>query len=111
MEVKWTPGSGTASAGGPWACLAIEPPRSPTILIIHNGDTHPENLRALLEDDGRQVVCANGTSDGLETLSQRPIDLVLLDMLLPDGVESCRRIRSNRLRDLIPVLMLSPAAT
>ena len=123
MEVKWRmdapqPGSAlpsstlaAASLGGPWGALSVEPMRSQTVLMIDHLDTHRETLRFLLENDGHRVVGACGASAGLEILAKTPVDLILLDMYLSDGIEFCQRFRADHRTDLIPVLMLSPSAT
>jgi len=123
MEVKWRldapqPDGALASAtlasaslGGPWGNPSVEALRSQTVLMIDDLDTHRETLRFLVENDGHHVIGASGASAGLEILAKTPVDLVLLDMLLSDGIAFCQRIRGNQRRDLIPVLMLSPSAT
>src|SRR5260370_32194278 len=87
-----------ASAGGSWADLSLEPARRATVLVIDDLDINREVLRRLLEDDGYGVLCARRASEAMEILDQSRIDLVILDLLLPDGdgMEFCRRFRANR---------------
>src|SRR5262249_40588935 len=101
----------TASVDGSWSDHSLESPRRPTILMIDGVDTGRKALRSLLEDDGHRVAWASGASAMLEILDKMPVDLVLLDMTLADGIEFCHRIRANPRMDLIPVLMLPPFAT
>src|SRR3989440_7980294 len=118
MEVKWKLGAPpettlalpllvTASVDGSWSDHSLELPRRPAILMIDGVDTGSKALRSLIEDDGHRVIVASGASAMLETLDKTPVDLVLLDMILADGMEFCQRIRANPRMDLIPVLMLS----
>ena len=98
MEVKWRldapqPDGALASAtlaaaslGGPWGDPSVEALRSQTVLMIDDLDTHRETLRFQLENDGHHVIGASGASAGLEILAKTPVDLVLLDMLLSDGI-------------------------
>ena len=80
-----------------------------TILIV---DDHIENrdlLRQRLDREGfKTAVAANGL-DALEMLGQQPIDLVLLDVLMPgmDGIEVLQRIKSSDTLKRIPVIMIS----
>ena len=113
VNISVPPPRVVASAGGPWATLFVEPPKRATILVVDDLDIHREALRRLLEDDGYCVLCARRMSEATEILDQAPVDLVILDMLLPDGdgMEFCRRLRADRRTELIPALMLSRTAT
>lgn len=80
-------------------------------------------LRALLIDDDRDlarlltdyfashqvtVVHVENGAAGLAALGHEPVDVVLLDVMLPgiDGFEVCRRIRASTTPD-VPVVMLT----
>jgi adenylate cyclase len=80
-----------------------------TILIV---DDHIENrdlLRQRLDREGfKTAVAANGL-DALQILAEKPIDLVLLDVLMPgmDGIEVLQRIKASDTLKSIPVIMIS----
>jgi adenylate cyclase len=80
-----------------------------TILIV---DDHIENrdlLRQRLDREGfRTAIAANGI-DALRMLEEIPVDLVLLDVLMPgmDGIEVLQRIKSSDKLKSIPVIMIS----
>ena len=76
------------------------------ILIIEDEKEIADLIEIYLVNEGYEVFKANSGEDGLETLSEHPIQLVLLDIMMPgiDGLEVCRRIRKNK---NIPILMLS----
>ena len=80
-----------------------------TILIV---DDHIENrdlLRQRLDREGfRTAIAANGI-DALQMLEEMPVDLVLLDVLMPgmDGIEVLQRIKSSDRLKSIPVIMIS----
>lgn len=80
-----------------------------TILIV---DDHIENrdlLRQRLDREGfRTAIAANGI-DALQMLEEIPVDLVLLDVLMPgmDGIEVLQRIKSSDRLKSIPVIMIS----
>ncbi len=67
----------------------------PLILIIDDEPIIHEVLGQLLISEGYEVELSSSGEDGLERLSSRPPDLVLLDLLMPgmDGIEVLKRIR------------------
>lgn len=79
------------------------------ILVTDDDEAVLESVTWLLQENGYDVVPANGGTACLEQLERRSPDLLLLDILMPDG-DGCQlleRIKSDeRWRDL-PVLMLS----
>ncbi|MBT3309348.1 MAG: response regulator [Gammaproteobacteria bacterium] len=82
---------------------------SATILLV---DDHPGNLKYLteiLEQKGYSIRVAIDGEDALESLRTSPVDLVLLDILLPgiDGFEVCKEIKADPQIHNIPVLFIS----
>ena len=81
---------------------------SKTRILIVEDD---ENLRMALEDnlvdEGYDVSCAVNGAQAWKVLMAGPIDLVILDIMLPDtdGYSICRRIREKELP--LRVLMLT----
>lgn len=59
--------------------------------------------------EGYEVFMATNGEDGLAELERERPDLVILDIMMPgiDGIEACRRIRSNPETADLPVLMFS----
>jgi DNA-binding response OmpR family regulator len=61
----------------------------------------------LLKDEGYDVISASTGTEALQILQQQWVDMVILDIMLPrgmDGFEICRRVReTNR----VPIIMLS----
>ncbi len=55
------------------------------ILIIDDEETLSYFLRESLEENGYQAVVAHTAREGLEVVTRQQIDLVLLDLKLPDG--------------------------
>ncbi len=79
-----------------------------TILIV---DDDPELLRLMGEFLGRhgfEVALAANAADMDQALSDRRVDLVVLDLMMPgeDGLSVCRRLAAQ---GRIPVVMLSAA--
>jgi DNA-binding response OmpR family regulator len=82
---------------------------SQTILII---DDHPETLHLtsiVLKRHGFHVHEALTGPDGIDIALREPIDLILLDIMMPgmDGFEVCRQIRANRRIGRIPIVMFT----
>jgi two-component system response regulator MprA len=63
-------------------------------------------MRRTLEADGYGVTVAQDGDAALDILRREPVDLVILDVMLPgaDGFEVCRRMRRE---SVVPVLMLT----
>jgi two-component system cell cycle response regulator len=79
------------------------------ILVADDDIAVLESVTWLLQENGYEVVPANGGMACLEQLEKRAPDLLLLDILMPDvdGCQLLEKIKSDeRWRDL-PVLMLS----
>jgi len=80
--------------------------------VILAVDDVPQNIRllqAVLEPRGFTVVAAASGSEALDLLAAGGIDLVLLDIVMPemDGYEVCRRIRSDPATAFLPVVMIT----
>ncbi|MFT3767673.1 MAG: hybrid sensor histidine kinase/response regulator [Minicystis sp.] len=88
---------------------ATTPPRPPTVLAVDDSATYRNRLADILEEQGYDVVTATSGEEALAVLGARPIDCVLLDMVMPgmSGEETCRRIKASVDLQSIPVLMLT----
>src|SRR5450631_1308895 len=78
-----------------------------SILVIDDESEIREGLEMLLESEGYAVSSAENAAAGLTILEERPVDLVLLDVSLPDqnGLELLREIR--RRDPQLPVVMIT----
>src|SRR5438876_8655009 len=81
------------------------------ILIIDDEAEIRESLQTLLEFEGYDVEVAANGQQGFSKLGERPFDLVLLDLALPDrnGIEILPEIRS--LDSQISVIMITAYGT
>ena len=81
------------------------------ILIIEDDMDIAGLVRLHLEDLGCSIQVETGGGAGLQAARTGRFDLVVLDLTLPgiDGLEICRRIRSEE--DYVPVLMLTARST
>jgi two-component system, sensor histidine kinase and response regulator len=89
--------------------LLSEPLKGNSILIV---DDNPQNLQVLgrlLQEKQCEIEFATNGPAALEWLESRKFDLILLDINMPemDGFEVCKRIRTMRKCDNIPVIFLS----
>lgn len=81
------------------------------ILVVDDQETNLRVLGDMMGHLGFDIVPALDGEQALRRLSARPVDLVLLDVLMPglDGFEVCRRIRANVEWIDIPIIFLSAA--
>jgi adenylate cyclase len=75
-------------------------------------DDEPANLRlldAVLSPRGHRVFTVASGSEALALLDTEDIDLVLLDIVMPDmdGHTVCRHIRANPATEFLPVVMIT----
>ncbi|MCU0807462.1 MAG: response regulator [Candidatus Contendobacter sp.] len=81
-----------------------------SILVV---DDDPHNLRAvgsLLKESGYQVHVADSGELALAIAGEVPLDLILLDIRMPrgmDGLETCRRLKADDRTRPIPVIFLT----
>ena len=79
------------------------------ILVADDDEAVLESVTWLLQENGYDVVPANGGAACLEQLERRSPDLLLLDILMPDadGCQLLERIKGDERWRVLPVLMLS----
>jgi two-component system response regulator MprA len=77
------------------------------ILVVDDDAGLRKALRRVLVSQGFEVELASDGLEALETMRQRPFDLVVLDVMMPrrDGIDVCERLRAGG--DQLPVLMLT----
>lgn len=79
------------------------------ILIV---DDNPENLKVasnFLIEKGYKIALALNAEDALTVLRRNRIDLILLDIMMPDvdGIELCQKIKKNKRLKEIPIIFLT----
>ena len=86
---------------------------SARVLIIHDNEGTRLVFAEWLRRAGHEVVEVATGQEGLEYLNRAKIDLVLVDVHLPDmsGLQVCDQIKSSRASAAIPVLAVSATAT
>ncbi|HEX7297714.1 MAG TPA: response regulator transcription factor, partial [Solirubrobacteraceae bacterium] len=83
----------------------VAPPRM--VLLVEDEETITTPLTEALGREGFRTETAGSLADGLELAKRQRPDLVLLDVMLPDGsgFELLRELRSDGRR--VPVIMLT----
>ncbi|GCE18425.1 response regulator transcription factor [Dictyobacter kobayashii] len=79
------------------------------VLVVDDEDNIIELIRLGLRYEGFHVEVASDGEQGIALAQRIDPDLVILDVMMPgiDGIEVCRRLRSNPTTRDVPVLMLT----
>jgi adenylate cyclase len=97
------------AAAGAASGAAAPAERRAVILVVDDNQDNRDMLARRLRRQGYEVLTAGGGGAALGTLTAAPVDLVLLDVMMPDldGYAVLQRLKADpALRD-IPVLMIS----
>jgi serine phosphatase RsbU (regulator of sigma subunit) len=84
-------------------------PRPGRLLVVDDTEVNRDLLARRLRALGHEVAMAVNGREALEVLAARKIDLVLLDIMMPemDGFEVLERMRTDPTLRTIPVIMIS----
>jgi two-component system cell cycle response regulator len=79
------------------------------VLIVDDIPTNVRLLEARLSAEYYEVVSASSGPQALEIMQAQDVDIVLLDVMMPemDGFEVCRRIKANPRTQHVPVVMIT----
>ncbi len=99
-----TPAETAAPGGAPRASAAGLPA---TVLVVDDDENNRDVLGRVLQLKGYAVVLAASGPEALEIVSSKPVDLVLLDIMMPDvsGLDVLKALRASHARDALPVIM------
>jgi class 3 adenylate cyclase len=80
-----------------------------TVLVVDDNEVNRDMLSRRLERQGHRVILAENGRAALDTLKSKKVDVVLLDILMPemDGVQTLERLKSHEQMRHTPVIMLS----
>src|SRR2546430_12289419 len=80
--------------------------KGPHILVVDDDKGILITLRSSLEQNGYVVYSAESGEEALEVFAQHRIDLIVLDLKLPDisGLEVCKKVREQA---QVPIIILS----
>jgi PAS domain S-box-containing protein len=84
-----------------------------SVLVVEDNDLDRELMVALLERSGYTVVTATTGTDALRLAKTRALDLVLLDLGLPDidGLDLARRLKQDARTAPLPLIAVSARAS
>ena len=79
------------------------------VLIVDDIPTNVRLLEARLTAEYFEVLTASSGPEALEICSHQDVDIVLLDVMMPDmdGFEVCRRLKADARTHHVPVLMIT----
>ena len=77
------------------------------ILIVDDHEDNIEVLKVRLESWGYETASAYSGREALQLVTERPPDLILLDVMMPEmsGIEVARHIKGNVALPFIPIIM------
>ena len=89
--------------------LPATPVRRARVLVVDDDETNVKLVARYLEHEGYDAFTVTDGASALDRLEQGDIDLVVLDVRMPemDGLEVCRRIRAQRRFTRLPVIFLT----
>ena len=81
----------------------------PTILIVDDEEQTCFLIAGMFKHDSYRILIANSGTDALILLEQEPIDLILLDIMMPilDGFDVLSIVRSNPMTANVKIIMIS----
>ena len=82
----------------------------PSVLVVEDEDDIRELVSYSLLKEGYQIACVASGEEALEVAAAaKPLDLVLLDLMLPgiDGLAVCRRLKQEPATAVLPIVMLT----
>lgn len=82
---------------------------SARILVVDDVAVNREILKRRLVRRGFDITEAGGGREALDIIDSQHIDLVLLDIMMPevDGLEVVRTVRQTRSTEELPIIMVS----
>jgi CheY-like chemotaxis protein len=84
-----------------------------TLLVVDDDPAIRHICAEVLRGEGYEVATARHGRDALAQLAERPVDLVLMDILMPelDGIAACTAIKADPRLCAIPVVLMTASST
>jgi len=79
------------------------------VLVVDDEKSVRDLLHSFLKAIGYQIIMASNGEEAIELAKSESPNAILLDVKMPgiDGVETCRRLRTEKQTRFIPVIMVS----
>ncbi len=80
------------------------------ILVVEDSDAIRQMIETLVSARGHQVEAVPTGAKGLESALAQPPDAILLDLMLPgglDGFDVCRKLREAEETRTVPIIVIS----
>lgn len=81
----------------------------PKVLIVDDEPANLELAQALIEEEGYQSVTASDGETAIKKVLEERPDIVMMDIVMPkmNGIEACRKIKTNPLSYAVPVIIVT----
>ena len=91
--------------------MKSKPPSPARLLVVDDQEPNLRIIGGMLGDFGYEITLASTGDEALARLDRGPVDLILLDLMMPDrdGFEICQLVRQQPRWQDIPVIFLSAA--
>jgi putative two-component system response regulator len=98
----------TAPTDAPVVDATLERDDLPTLLVVDDNAENIHHLNGLLRDQYRVIAQTSGPA-ALAYLSRESVDLILMDIQMPDmdGYEACRQIKATASLAEVPVIFVT----
>ncbi|MBV8518290.1 MAG: response regulator [Acidobacteria bacterium] len=85
------------------------PRPKPRVLCVDDNAMNRELVAATIGDAGMQLTLAENGREAMEILEREPIDVVLLDLVMPvqDGASTLAQLRADPRFEFLPVIVLT----
>lgn len=100
---------GTVSPLSLWDDILEEDCQPSTILILDSVEINRRVLRGMLKHGSHRILEAKRPMEAFDIIAEEKVDLIVVDMMMPEmsGPEFCRKLKTERRTQFIPILMLT----
>lgn len=96
-----------------WDDIVEEECQPSTILILDCVEVNRRVLRGMLKNGTHRILEAKRPVEAFEIVANQKVDLIVVDLMMPEmsGPEFCRKLKSERRTQFIPILMLTSVSS